>query len=492
MAHITTTEREALTKQLTELLDKYDYEYTMEALDKIIDTWDDNKGHLIEAFKKHPNYVDGKFLIAFESDYDREIDREAIYSFVYWIKNTCMSMETKKNLPPEVLERTNNFQYLPNEMFDFLWYNLTDFQYRTITENDSKTINKVFPTIKAHDGEKTSRVVNRIFTYLGYNKHPDYNRQFAKYADALSPIKIKRHTTLSINPIDYLTMSFGNSWSSCHTIDKTNKRNMPNTYEGQYSSGTMSYLLDPSSMVFYTVDASYNGNDFFTQPKINRQMYHWGNDMLLQARLYPQSNDGSRDMYKQYRAVVQNIMSVIFDFPNLWTKKSCCIEDHVNSYGTHYRDYENFDDCNISTPNSNGELADMTIGHSPICISCGREHEVEENINCCRGGGHYCADCGAWIPEDDEIWINDETYCSDCATWCDQCHEYERAHRVQYVDGYGNVCEWCLDNYDKCIVCDEWHTVDDLEEIDGDYYCKSCYDKKMAEEEENNTDGEDA
>ena len=40
--------------------------------------------------------------------------------------------------------------------------------------------------------------------------------KFAKYADSINPIKVKRHTVLSVHPIDYYTMSFGNSWTSCH------------------------------------------------------------------------------------------------------------------------------------------------------------------------------------------------------------------------------------------------------------------------------------
>ena len=158
------------------------------------------------------------------------------------------------------------------------------------------------------------------------------------------------HTILSVNPLDYLTMSFGNSWASCHTIDKQNKREMPNSYQGMYSSGTISYMLDSPSMVFYTVDASYDGNDFWHEPKINRQMYHWGEDKLIQGRLYPQDNDGCSTGYTAFRAIVQKIMSEIFDFPNFWTVSKGTSEAgrYIDSEGTHYRDYNNFSNCTSS------------------------------------------------------------------------------------------------------------------------------------------------
>ena len=66
---------------LKELLDEYDYEYTTDALDSIIDEWAKQKAPLIEAFKNHPNYVDGKFMIVFDTNYDREINTDVLYNF---------------------------------------------------------------------------------------------------------------------------------------------------------------------------------------------------------------------------------------------------------------------------------------------------------------------------------------------------------------------------------------------------------------------------
>jgi hypothetical protein len=212
--------------------------------------------------------------------------------------------------------------------------------------------------------------MNKLFTYLGYNKHPDYNREFAKYADALNPLVIKRHTILSLNPLDYLTMSFGNSWASCHTIDKENKRNMPNSYQGQYSSGTMSYMLDATSMVFYTVDKSYEGIEYWTQPKINRQMFHYAEDKLVQGRLYPQDNDGCQNEYTGYRNLVQEIIAQVLEVPNLWSLKigTNAAGRYIYTRGTHYADYCYYDNCSLSTlkGSENEDLVYMFTSTSKI------------------------------------------------------------------------------------------------------------------------------
>lgn len=286
-------------------------------------------------------------------------------------------------------------------------------------------LDEICPSIHAHKGQKMSRVVNKLLSYIGYDKLPDYNRMFAKYADALNPLQITRHTVLSVNPLDYLTMSFGNSWASCHTIDKENKRGMPNSYEGMYSSGTVSYMLDSPSMVFYTVDASYDGNEFWNEPKINRQMFHWGEDKLIQGRLYPQDNDGNNSVYTPYREIVQSIMSELFGFTNLWTasRGTGASAKYVVSEGTHYKDYECYDNCTLSRPKGNENENDITIGHDPICIDCGEEHDEQDNISCCANK-LFCAHCGSRIDRDDVRWIDGEPYCIDCTFWCDRCKEY--------------------------------------------------------------------
>ena len=517
MAVITENERKVLLGAMEDLLEEYDYSYTAKALNKIIDVWATKKGTLIEAFKKHPNYVEGKFMIAYTIDIERIIDKAEIARFGSWLNDIMYLM--RDGLPEEVDQRrrADGVSCLPWDMFNIL-NKLDDdeFATRVLSEHAAEVIDNACPNIRAKKGEKTSRVINRFCKYLGYDKHPDYNRQYAKYADALSPMIIKRHTVLSINPMDYLTMSFGNSWASCHTIDKENKRDMENSYEGMYSSGTMSYMLDGSSMVCYVVDASYDGNDYYTQDKINRQMFHWGQDKLVQGRLYPQSNDYNGTAYEPYRKMVQEIMSVIFDFPNLWKVKkgTAAANEYIITKGTHYADYVHFSDCTLSTIQGKENNECFEVGAIPICVECGYTHTTQGNINCCMGEYRRCEHCGNIIrDEDDERWVGDYCYCSDCTTWCEDCDEYHlnadctevrpdyyvcedclneywtrcdecddwvRRSETTYIEGEGiDVCEDCLeDKFEQCVVCNDYYRRIDMHETeDGDYVCHDCYEE---------------
>ena len=230
-------------------------------------------------------------------------------------------------------------------------------------------------------GMKTSRAFNRVCSHYKVDKLPNYNKLFAQYADMVSGLKRKVKFYISLNPLDYLTMSFGNSWASCHTIDKTNKRRMPNNYSGAYCGGTLSYMLDTTS--FVTFVHTHVPENIIEEGKIYRNMFHYGQNMLVQGRVYPQGNDGNKDLYKVFRGFVQTEMSAILDYNNAWIKSSTRPADVVFSSGAHYKDYTAFSSCNVSYPKEIPMTdAIMDIGHNGVCVNCGRTISISDRLTC--------------------------------------------------------------------------------------------------------------
>lgn len=223
---------------------------------------------------------------------------------------------------------------------------------------------------KIHTGAKTSRAFNKICNHFAIDKAPLYNKEFAKYADMVSGLKRSIKFFISVNPLDYLTMSFGVNWASCHTIDKENRRRMDNSYSGQYCGGTMSYMLDTVSIIAYvhnTMPENYETG------KVYRNMFHLGGDgVLLQGRIYPQGNDGCTDLYKEFRVIMQKELTSILGLAtNRWVKRSSIT--NINSVGDHYRDYNYNHSCNISYPSERPQCQQyrMTVGSLRICPYCG-------------------------------------------------------------------------------------------------------------------------
>ena len=438
-------QRKELLDEIMTLLRDFDYDPTEEACNKILDEWAKNKGNLIQLLEKHPAY-NGKFQITFDSDFKRDVDTSVIDNFFEYLVHvidkreyiighwkyselskiisdatTCRSVlrnyshicktinDHNLNYYEKVVEKFSGYRAkymnrsdlffdhdhcfdretygLYNKILDlkrYIYYN----DYNQFTHEElAARINSLFPEVKAVKRQKVSKIVNKICTMYGFNKDENYNKEFAKFSDAINPLSIKRHTVLSVHPVDYLTMSFGNSWSSCHTIDKTNKRNMPNHYHGQYSGGTLSYMLDGTSAVFYTVDKSYDGDKIELEPKINRNMFHIGNNKIVQGRVYPQTSDNNGDIYTDIRNIVQKVIADCMGRPNMWTLKRGCneCEKVVASRGVHYRDYENFSSCNVSYLKLDNDEIDenrIVVGHNPICPHCGQVHYNSEAIEC--------------------------------------------------------------------------------------------------------------
>jgi len=237
-------------------------------------------------------------------------------------------------------------------------------------------------------GMKTSRAFNRFCAAYGVDKLPNYNKLFAQYADMVSGLKRKMKFYISLNPLDYLTMSFGNSWASCHTIDKRNERRMPNDYEGMYCGGTMSYMLDSTSIITYVHN---NATTDVEVGKIYRNMFHYNEGTLIQGRIYPQGNDGATDLYQTFREVVQEEFSKLLNLQNnSWIKRTCGCHDNALTCGVHYEDYFHYSGCNVSYPREMPLAGShvVNIGSQRVCPKCGEY--ISDGYNRGRLVHDYC------------------------------------------------------------------------------------------------------
>lgn len=345
-------------------------------------------------------------------------------------------------------------------------------------DKQGKKINKA----RFSQGQKTSKAVTKFFSLMGdwfvqykdirveewrdqsgnyHSREKDYgwNHYFSNYADSINPIKVKRYTFISINPLDYLTMSFGNGWASCHTIDHENLRpnNGNHTYHGCYQSGTLSYMLDRASIVMYTTKEDIDVCRPWEADKINRCMFHLGEEKFVQGRTYPDGRDNPNNeeavtIASTFRNIFQRVISECWDVSNLWVIKRNNYE-FTESCGTHYRDYLEYRDPCTCILKGSENVKPVHIGHNPICPVCGREHTEEESLHCgqdhvCLNDGEHvsCAQCGSYIHIDNAIQDVDtgnyycDSYCAnnDSVYYCPNAEEWhsENVHWDDYAEEY--------------------------------------------------------
>jgi hypothetical protein len=248
------------------------------------------------------------------------------------------------------------------------------------------------------EGMKTSRAFNRVCSIYGVDKLPMYNKLFAEYADMVSGLTRKLKFYISVNPLDYLTMSFGKSWASCHTIDKNNERGMPNNYSGMYCGGTLSYMLDGTSIITYIHDHATEDHE---EGKLYRNMFHFGGGTLVQGRIYPQGNDGATDLYRTFRRFLQIELTQMLGLnADDWIKKNGNCGGNVNSRGVHYQDYNHFSECNVSYPREIPSASSnvITVGHDRICPYCGNRVSNGDDTGylCCEQCPHEECEDDTW------------------------------------------------------------------------------------------------
>ena len=231
-------------------------------------------------------------------------------------------------------------------------------------------------------GMKTSRAFNKVCIAYGIDKaHPQevtnadgtkrtvypYDKLFAEYSDLVSGLKRKMKFFISVNPLDYLTMSFGVNWQSCHSI----------ATHGGWCGGTMSYMLDSTSIITFVHS---DIPDTIEEGKIYRNMFHFNGSALVQSRIYPQGNDGATDLYEEFRNIVQAEIADMLKVENSWVKKPADKNwrDNITTVGVHYKDYNANNGSNMTYLKGTTNHS-ITIGHNRVCVSCGQEITTDDN-----------------------------------------------------------------------------------------------------------------
>jgi len=447
-----------------------------EGIDVIVNQNRDNKNVLRDILSRHPNWSweDHAVTIPFTDKLIRhDLQDCSNYYFVHCKEHantvkasTCSSFD--KSLFINQLQKF--YVVIQNYNTSMIEGQLTKYAVDNL-ENVS---------IKALVGQKMSRVINKWADGCpGLKNTTKYNKLYASLADALNPLEVKRKSILSIHPVDFLLMSYGNSWKSCHLITRAENK--------EYKSGPISYLQDSVSMIFFTVGDE--DSDIHRTARITRQMYHYFQGRIIQSRLYPHWSDNS--MSTNYRNIVQATIAECLGIPNLW--------DYTNNRGriidctkqpdtsTHYRDYHGEYNQHMMTVKGIQCADSVFIGTAPHCIECGDAHSSPVMLSCCHEVP--CRGCKKYFKwKTLHRYSVNEYYCKDCLWVCQYCaRQYpitsKRYNLYQRDGSTKEICEHCAGRYHYCVQCgnlfqDECQTVYNINHRQYQL-CKTCAEKSV-------------
>lgn len=504
-------------------LDKYGWDYSSTALRKIANESITAKEMLYDLFGKHPNWDAEEGRIILQDDIIRPF---STYAIGYFMNEICSLNNCYKVISHEKMNTLRFIMYRVSAQY------LKNCEDKEIADD----LNKVNALYRIRPEMKISKVIARIMKVEGLDKLDGYGKLFSSMADDTNPKKIRKHVILSLNPVDFLMMSNGDSWNSCHWIDADDP--------GCHCAGSISYMLDNNTFLFYTVNLSYDGRDFETQEREEREVFAYNGEMLFQSRLYPQSCDfGADEVYKNNREIVQRVIDECIKLQEKETETWTCEDNNneVNDFVFLGRNAQCYPDWTRTAPGSkhcrvafkgkrNPDMPRIQLGKQARCIECGEKHYENGTLNCCTSG-YRCYSCGDRIDAYDVYWVNDEPYCPECVTACDCCGEYVVKGNDGYIvtyDGY-TVCDHCFeygdvvvyvadlgdyyyhyesnciyleeegewyyrgnrgDTWDYCEECGKAFIIGDLQTYKGDLLCEDCYAEKEEEDSEGSDDEE--
>ena len=347
-------------------------------------------------------------------------------------------------------------------------------------------------------GQKISKFLLSTITdepnYKHINGKPMSKHDFT--ADQFSQMQQKFLTRgnliLSIDPIDYLTMSISSSgWSSCHDARKEDGE------RGAYAGGTLSYMADETTIIAYVTTGKIrelHGSDgcgtFSHTSKLWRMCVYVDteNRSAVFSRQYPSSNDAyTKSARKAIAELLGKYHQTAADYKvnfKAYKETETFSRNIQSGHGSLiFNDLGGEHEKSCIKLKDSGEYPSITIGAAPYCPICGGRKVTDAVLmgcdSCDDNEKYSCYHCGDYMRENAVFEGADgNDYCESCFndifSTCEYCDRLENNDDLHYIEGHGSVCERCLDrHFTSCDSCGDYFD-EDLTGVEGDWLCRSC------------------
>jgi hypothetical protein len=341
-----------------------------------------------------------------------------------------------------LFNRSTSYSYRFRKIFDrFLWENrvaLGENYYMLQLMMDSNNLatsvyngdefSVLTPAgkeIKVQRGCRPMRIISRVSkAYGGIDLLDEFQTEISQ---VLNQRKLKGTLTISIHPMDYMTMSENRSdWTSCMNWREG----------GCYCRGTVEMMNSDCVVVAYlaseedmTVPGGYHWNN-----KKWRELFIVDESIIAGVKGYPYQNEELVQIVNSWlKELAEKNLGWKFDSKNFAYQHRHSF-DYVDDNGevhdayihfetdTMYNDFGSLDEhyAIFKTGLTNYNI-EFNYSGQEICMECGSDSEYFDGEGClvcekCDGGGYTCYECGERIRggEDNVYWLDDEPYCEYC------------------------------------------------------------------------------
>lgn len=296
----------------------------------------------------------------------------------------------------------------------------------------------VFDGKRFPKGMKISRIFQKVLKHHYYN-----DKSIAtEYSNLLQSLYVTGNLCISIDPLDFLTMSdSGYKWSSCHGLKR------------EFRGGLLSLLTDSSTIVCYleSCDSYFLLGDVIVKKKKWRQLAHINQDhsLIIFNTQYPFNNHLA---FEKLIGILETILDTKCYLHSI-NPNDIKLIDFIKDYNSYPEEPLHFNDLFLRKNNGkyeNQEIhilskekeiipkRDIIVGNVPLCPVCGeRIVAVSKSLECniCDPLENCCT-CATPFHKEELHFIDSELYCDTCFdnefTYCEKCDEIVRRTWIEY------------------------------------------------------------
>lgn len=441
-------------------------------IDKIFRYWDKNKRKLYKMLgyklrRTFPIHIepDNNFILLSElpnlynnpviGNYGADSDKY----FQRWIdkeKNLFI-----KTVFQHILNLYNNKSIIWHAVYSFVTmfkhYAITCQYTQTEYYFEYKNKNK---KLKIDRKTKIMRAIRKTLEFFEYPYMDLFETWRDKISVALSLKNIDTKVTLSIHPIDLISLSDNNSnWHSCLAWG----------IDGNYKYGTLEMLNSNMALVAY-IENTKHDYEFYGKKvpnKVWRSLFFIDKNIILAGKDYPFNN---HYLQEQVMDILIKLTKENLGYTYQYQKQDYYDVMHYNNNEEcieYMYDFCNTDNHKIITYMNDFMYNDF-IDNDWTALCCRNYVDKTKFIN--LSGPITCLSCGD--PVSYENIANDRLWCNKCNhNYCLNCDRNNNAHNHYYIEmvdkfGFHHLAVRC----EECLITDYWYL-----ETDSAFILKKDY-----------------